>query len=305
MPISATDHEWLRLEAADGRALETLVAGPRDGVPLVFHSGTPTAATPWPLLFDAAAKRGLRTVTFSRAGYAASTPRPGRSVADVVGDVSAILDQLGAGTFVTLGWSGGGPHAAACAALLPDRCLGAALLAGVAPYPADGLDWFAGMGEDNITEFHLALEGEAAIRPLTIENAKELADVQPDQVAAALGNLVSDVDVAALTGDFAEYSAEAFRRAVSTGIEGWIADDLAFAGPWGFDVAAITVPVAVWQGGQDRMVPFGHGEWLANHIPGARRHLYTDEGHLSLSIAKLDVILDDLLDLAGVHAKNV
>lgn len=301
MTTSAGAHEWLRLEAADGRALETLVAGPRDGVPLLFHSGTPTAATPWPLLFDAAARRGLRTVTFSRPGYAASTPRPGRSVADVVGDVSAILDQLGAGTFVTLGWSGGGPHAAACAALLPDRCLGAALLAGVAPYPADGLDWFAGMGEDNVTEFHLTLEGEAAIRPLTIENAKELADVQPDQVAAALGNLVSDVDVAALTGDFAEYSAEAFRRAVSTGIEGWIADDLAFAAPWGFDVAAIRVPVAVWQGGQDRMVPFGHGEWLANHIPGARRHLYPDEGHLSLGIAKLDVILDDLLDLAGVH----
>jgi pimeloyl-ACP methyl ester carboxylesterase len=294
----AADYEWLRVETPDGRALETLVAGPAGGLPLVFHSGTPSAATPWPLLFDLAAQRGLRTVTLSRPGYAASSPRPGRSVADVAADVGVILDQLGAGAFVTLGWSGGGPHAAACAALLPDRCLAAALLASVAPYPAQGLDWFAGMGQDNVTEFTVALEGEAAIRPLTLENAKLYTNVQPDEVAAVLGNLVSNVDIAALTGDFAEYLAESVRRSVTTGIEGWIADDLAFSRPWGFDLAAITRPVAVWQGGQDRMVPFGHGEWLASHIPGARPHLYPDEGHLSLSVAKLDVILDDLLELA-------
>jgi pimeloyl-ACP methyl ester carboxylesterase len=302
MTPAATGHEWLRVETPDGRVLETLVAGPPSGLPLLFHSGTPTAATPWPLLFALAAERGLRTVTFSRPGYAGSSPLPGRSVADVVGDVGVILDHLGAGAFVTLGWSGGGPHAAACAALMPDRCLGAALLAGVAPYPADGLDWFAGMGQDNITEFTLTLEGEASIRPLTLENAKELANVQPAEVAESLGNLVSNVDIAAITGDFAEYLAETFRRSVSTGIEGWIADDLAFSRPWGFELAAVTRPVAVWQGGQDRMVPFGHGEWLASHIPAARPHLYPDEGHLSLSVAKLDVILDDLLELAGVRA---
>jgi pimeloyl-ACP methyl ester carboxylesterase len=301
MTPAAAGHEWLLVETPDHRALETLVAGPPGGLPLLFHSGTPTAATPWPLLFALAAERGLRTVTFSRPGYAGSSPLPGRSVADVVGDVGVILDHLGAGAFVTLGWSGGGPHAAACAAMMPDRCLGAALLAGVAPYPADGLDWFAGMGQDNITEFTVALEGEASIRPLTLENAKELANVQPAEVAESLGNLVSNVDIAAITGDFAEYLAETFRRSVSTGIEGWIADDLAFSRPWGFDLAAVTRPVAVWQGGQDRMVPFGHGEWLASHIPGARPHLYPGEGHLSLSVAKLDVILDDLLELAGVH----
>ena len=171
--------------------------------------------------------------------------------------------------------------------------------AGVAPYPAEGLDWLAGMGEDNVTEFKLALEGEAAIRPVTLEHAEQLATVQPREVADALGTVASDVDRAALTGAYAEYAAEMFHRAMSSGIEGWIEDDMAFTKPWGFDLTAITVPVAVWQGGQDLMVPFAHGEWLAAHIPGAEPHLYHDEGHLSLGLVKLGDILDDLLRIAG------
>jgi len=294
-----TQHEWFKVTTGDARALEVLAAGPPDGLPFLFHNGTPTAATPWPLLFDTAAQRGLRTITYSRPGYAASSPHPGRSVTDAVPDVVAILDQIGAGTFVTMGWSGGAPHALACAALLPDRCLAAVSGAGVAPYPAEGLDWLAGMGEDNVTEFKLALEGEAAIRPVTLEHAEQLATVQPREVADALGTVASDVDRAALTGAYAEYAAEMFHRAMSSGIEGWIEDDMAFTKPWGFDLTAITVPVAVWQGGQDLMVPFAHGEWLAAHIPGAEPHLYHDEGHLSLGLAKLGDILDDLLRIAG------
>ena len=149
-----TQHEWFKVTTGDARALEVLAAGPPDGLPFLFHNGTPTAATPWPLLFDTAAQRGLRTITYSRPGYAASSPHPGRSVADAVPDVVAILDQIGAGTFVTMGWSGGAPHALACAALLPDRCLAAVSGAGVAPYPSEGLDWLAGMGEDNVACCH-------------------------------------------------------------------------------------------------------------------------------------------------------
>ena len=294
-----TQHEWFIVTTPDGRALEALAAGPPDGLPLVFHNGTPTAATPWPPLFDAAAQRGLRTITYSRPGYAGSTPHPGRSVVDCVPDAVAILDHIGAGTFVTVGYSGGGPHALACAAMLPDRCLAAATGAGVAPYPADGLDFLAGMGEDNVVEFNLALQGEAAIRPITLEKAKQLATVQPRDVAAALGNVASDIDKASLTGAYAEYAAELFRRAVSSGIEGWIEDDMAFTKPWGFELTAITVPVAIWQGGQDLMVPYAHGEWLAAHVPGAHPHLYPDEGHLSLGLLKLGDILDDLVRIAG------
>jgi pimeloyl-ACP methyl ester carboxylesterase len=120
------------------------------------------------------------------------------------------------------------------------------------------------------------------------------------EVAQALRGLVSEVDKAALSGEVAEVVADMFRRALSTGIAGWRDDDLAFVRPWGFDLSAIEVPVSVWQGRQDRMVPFAHGEWLAAHIPTARAHLYDNEGHLSL-VAQLPRIIDDLLELAAAR----
>ncbi|TMD49118.1 MAG: alpha/beta hydrolase [Chloroflexi bacterium] len=289
---------WRRVRRPDGGELEVLSEDSADQ-PLVFHWGTPGAAVWFEPLATAAAHAGLRFVTYSRPGYAGSTPRPGRSVADAAADVAAILDALGADTFVTLGWSGGGPHAVACAALLPDRCAAAASLAGVAPYGGEGLDWLAGMGPENIEEFSAAVEGESALNAAVLKMAGELKTVQGADVAAALGGLVSDVDKRALTGEFADILAESFRRSVSTGVAGWRDDDLAFTRSWGFDLGSIRRPVAVWQGGQDRMVPFAHGQWLAAHIPSARVHLYPDEGHLSLGVASLDRIVADLARLGS------
>jgi pimeloyl-ACP methyl ester carboxylesterase len=296
MGAVAPDDDYLHLPIAD-RSLEVLVTGPDDGPALVFHSGTPSAAIPFAPLLDAAGAAGLRLVTWSRPGYGGSTPSPGRTVADVAADTAAVLDALGIDRFRTLGWSGGGPHALACAALLPGRCTAAATLAGIAPYPADGLDWPAGMGEENVEEFSLALEGEEALSLWLEEQAAGLAGVTADEVADSLGGLVSPVDVASLTGTFAEYLAAAFRRSVSTGIAGWRDDDLAFVRHWGFDVADIAVPVAVWQGDSDLMVPPAHGRWLADRIPGARDHLHPGEGHLSLAVGAMDRIVAELADL--------
>jgi pimeloyl-ACP methyl ester carboxylesterase len=288
-----------QVELTDGRVLEVLSDGPDDGMPLVFQNGTPTAAMLFPPMVEIAAARGLRTVTYSRPGYAGSTARPGRSVADAAMDIVAILDAIGADRFVTIGWSGGGPHALACAALLADRCAAAVSLSGVAPYPAAGLDWLAGMGPENVEEFTLAIQGDSALTPWLEEAAKQLATVQGTEVAAALGGLVSDIDKASLTGEYAEFVAATFRRAVSAGIAGWRDDDLAFAKPWGFELDAIERPVAVWQGGEDRMVPMAHGEWLAEHIPGAHKHLYPEEGHLSLGVSALHRIVDNLVEMAA------
>ena len=294
------DETWRVVTTPDGRSLEVLVVGSPDGRPLVFHGGTPVAAVPFPPLIDAAAHRDLQVITYSRPGYATSDPQPGRSVADAAADVAAILDVLGHEHFVTVGWSGGGPHALACGALLPERCLGVATIAGVASYPADGLDWLAGQGEENIDEFSTAIQGEAALTAWLNDAAEDMAHVMADDVVAVLGDLVSDVDKASLTGDFAEWCAGSFRKAVSTGIAGWRDDDLAFLKPWGFALDDITRPVAVWQGGQDRMVPFAHGEWLAGHIGAARSHLLPDEGHLSISVGRLPEIITELIEVADL-----
>jgi pimeloyl-ACP methyl ester carboxylesterase len=290
-----------------GRRLEVLTDGPAYVRALVFHSGTPSAALPFRPLTEAAGAQGLRLITWSRPGYGGSEPAPGRSVADVASDTTAVLDALAIDEFVTLGWSGGGPHALACAALLPGRCKAAGTIAGVAPYPADGLDWMAGMGEENVEEFTLALLGEQALTPYLEEQARVLGQVTGPQVAQALGGLVSPVDAASLTGEFAEFLAAVLRRAVSTGVAGWRDDDLAFTRDWGFDISTVGVPVAVWQGGQDLMVPPAHGRWLAERIPNVHDHLHPGEGHLSLAVGALDRIVADLVDLAwpsGVRGRR-
>jgi pimeloyl-ACP methyl ester carboxylesterase len=123
-----------------------------------------------------------------------------------------------------------------------------------------------------------------------------LKTVTGQDIVAALGGLVSDADKSALTGVFADVLAESFRRAVSTGIAGWRDDDLAFTRPWGFALTSVRVPVAIWQGAQDRMVPFEHGRWLAANVAGAQSRLLDDEGHLSL-INHIDRILEDLVEL--------
>jgi pimeloyl-ACP methyl ester carboxylesterase len=210
-----------------------------------------------------------------------------------------VLDSFGIGEFVTLGWSGGGPHALACAALLPGRCVAAATLAGVAPFTADDLDWPAGMAEENVEEFSLAVQGEQVLTPWLEEQAAALAGVTGAEVAQSLGGLVSPVDTASITGEFADYLAATFRRAVSTGVAGWRDDDLAFVRDWGFEPASIGVPVSVWQGDQDLMVPPSHGRWLIRRLPGARDHRYPDEGHLSLAVGAMDRIVAELTDAAG------
>ena len=272
--------------------------GPADGRVLVFHVGTPNAPDAFPLLTDALDERGWQLVAYARPGYAGSARREGRSVADAAADTAAVLDELGLDRFVTIGWSGGGPHALACAALLPDRCDAAASLAGVAPFDAEGLDFLAGMGPENVEEFGAAARSRDELEAFLERFAAGLSTVTGEEVGASLGDLVDDVDRRALTGELAETMARMFRRALSTGIAGWFDDDLAFVKPWGFDLSEIAVPVSIWQGAHDGMVPFAHGEWLAAHVPGARVHLYEEEGHISL-VGQLPRILDDLVSRTG------
>jgi pimeloyl-ACP methyl ester carboxylesterase len=286
-------------KAADGRVIDYLTAGPTGGLPLVVHEGTPMGLVLNTRLAEAAAERGLRVVQAARPGYEGSTPRPGRTVGDVVPDTTALLDELGADSFAAIGFSGGGPHALACAALAPGRCLAAASVAGVAPYTAEGLDFLAGMGPENVEEFGLAARGESALTPFLEREATGLRAVTGGQIAASLGGLISGADAAVITGEFADDLAAGLRGALRGGIAGWRDDDLAFTADWGFPLDAAGGRVTLWQGDQDNMVPFGHGQWLAANLPGARVHLQPGAGHLTMTVTAIGPILDDLLDLAG------
>jgi pimeloyl-ACP methyl ester carboxylesterase len=294
----ATVDRQVKMGTTDGRTLDVYVDGPKDAVPLLFHNGTPSSGLLFAPFVEAARQRGLKMVSFSRAGYGGSTRNPARSVADVVPDVAAVLDQLGADRCYTLGWSGGGPHALASAALLPARVIGVATVGSLAPYDADGLDWFAGMGQENVEAFSAALAGDVRLQRFLEGAGSEFATITPDEVEARLVDVASDVDRSAISGDSAAWLAEVFRESVRNGTWGWIDDELAFVKPWGVDLSAVDVPLAIWQGAQDRMTPFTHGEWLARHIPGVHPHLLPDHGHLSLGVSSFGLMLDDLMAIA-------
>ena len=286
-----TDVEELTVTLRDGRTLAAAISGPPDGVPLLYHHGTPGCLLQPRANQAACAERGLRFLTYSRAGVEGSTRNPGRSVADVAADMEDLLDAIGAERCLVAGKSGGGPHALATGALLPDRVAAVISIAGCRPYDEGFLD---GMGEDNIEEFHLALEGEEALRPFVLKHREALKDADGAAVVADLASLLPEVDRRVLTSEVGADAVSGMVGGVQVP-EGWIDDDLAFIRDWGFDLGAIGVPVTVWQGDDDRMVPFAHGEWVAAHVPGARAELRRGEGHISLLVDRFGEILDDLI----------
>jgi pimeloyl-ACP methyl ester carboxylesterase len=295
MTVSKQTH----LHLTDGRHLDVLESGPPDGQVLVFHHGTPGSSVPFRAMSAAAQRLGLRLVTTSRPGYGDSTRRMGRRVVDVAVDTAAVLDAIGADRCLIAGWSGGGPHALACGAQLAERVAAVAVIASVAPYPADGLDWMAGMGEDNLEEFGAALRGDAALRPYLNRQRAELQHTTASDLVTSMSSLLPPVDRAVLTGDFGDDLAANFREALRVGVDGWIDDDLALTRPWGFDVTEVATPTTLWQGSNDLMVPFSHGKWLAERIPGVVAHLEDGEGHLSIGIGSINSILQELVDVSS------
>ncbi len=287
-----------RLRLDDGRSLDLWVdeAPAADKLtPLVFHSGTPSSGYGYAVFAAAARERGLRMVGWSRPGYGSSTRHPGRRVIDVVDDTIAVLGYLGAERVYVVGHSGGGPHALACAARLPDRVLGTAVIAGVAPFEAEGLDFLDGMGQENHEEFGAALEGEAALAAYLEPAREQILGLTGPDVAAMFGDLVDDVDRSAVTGEYAAWLADQMREGQRESSAGWLDDDLAFTEPWDFDLGSIAGRVHVWQGGHDRMVPFAHGQWLVEHLGNPCPHLHPEHGHMSLAVAGLPAILDSLV----------
>jgi pimeloyl-ACP methyl ester carboxylesterase len=271
----------------DGRKLRIIEAGQPDGVPVVVHSGTPDSRLLHDRWIEDARSRGIRLIGYDRPGYGGSTPRTGRSVASAADDVAAIAKTLNLKRLFVWGTSGGGPHALACAALLPDLVVAAAALASPAPYPATGLDWFVGMGEDNVAEFGAALKGREALQKYVDAAASSLLGSDPAELVQAFRSLLCPMDVAVFTEDFADFVLNRVREGIKERRDGWVDDDIAFVTPWGFELDQIRVPVMLMHGEQDQMVPFSHGKWLVSNIPNVVARFLADDGHLTLSARRI------------------
>ena len=258
-------------ELSDGRRLHVYEADAEptdDRLAVIWHHGTPNVGEPPEPLLSAAAGLGLRWVSYDRPGYGGSTPHPGRDLASAAADVEAIADALGLGRFAVMGHSGGANHALACAALLPDRVVGAVCGSGLAPLTAAGLDWFAGMISSGAIKLRAATAGRAAL-----EQHLAIDGYNP--------KMFTPQDHAALEGAWS-WLARVAGKAIEVGPNGMVDDDLAYVAPWGFDPEAIRRPVLLLHGEKDRIVPSSHGEWLAGRVPGAQLWLRPDDGHVSV-----------------------
>lgn len=290
--MSYQDHVVL---TQDGRKLFVREAGLPDGVPVLFHHGTPGSRILYKVWIEDAESRGIRLISYDRPGYGGSTPNPGHSVADVTEDVAAIARHFKLDRLATWGSSGGGPHVLACAALLPDLVTAAAAIASPAPYTADGLDWYEGMGEDNIEEIGAALDGRDVLEEYIEAHTPGILNADAKGLVAAFKSVLSPADAAVLTEDYAEFRLKQFHAGIKERRDGWVDDDLAIIKPWGFDLSKIKTPVLLMHGQQDRFVHFSHGEWLASKISGVEARLTEEDGHLTLTATGISIVHEWLL----------
>jgi pimeloyl-ACP methyl ester carboxylesterase len=280
------------VEAADGRTLRVEDGGDPHGKPVLTHHGTPGAGLLYAPDEADARERGIRLIGYDRPGYGGSTPQPGRTVADCAADVREIARALDIDRLAIWGISGGGPHALACAALLPDLVVAVGSLASIAPWGVPGLDYFKGMGEENVADIKLLVGNEPAARLKSKADRERLLSVSAERMNTAFPSLLSPVDAAASTLAMSQYHYDCNQLGLAPGDDGWWDDGIAHMRPWGFEFAAIKVPVQLWHGRQDQFVPFQHGQWLASQIPGVDAHLTEEDGHITLAAKRV----------SGVHA---
>jgi pimeloyl-ACP methyl ester carboxylesterase len=263
------------VDLAGGRTLHVYDTA-LDGVPVFWHHGTPNTGEPPVPLFDAAKRLGLRWVSYDRPNYGPSTPLPGRDLASAAADTDMVADALGLERFAVMGHSGGSNHALACAALLRDRVPVCVCVSGLAPYGAEGLDWFAGMADGGIADLKAAAAGRTVL-----EQHLAHGEFDPEQFTPA--------DEEALSGDWAWLGGVA-GKALQGGIDGMVDDQLAYVAPWGYVPEQVVAPVLLVHGEQDRMVPSSHSRWLAERVPSAELWLRPDDGHISVLSSAEDAL---------------
>jgi pimeloyl-ACP methyl ester carboxylesterase len=276
------------LALRDGRTLHVYDTGTgsgANGLAVFWHHGTPNTGAPPEPLFAAAAERGIRWVSHDRPGYGGSTPQPGRDVASAATDIASIADALGIDQFAVMGHSGGGPHALACAAVLPERVLATACMSGLAPFGAEGLDWFADMTPSGAAELRAAAAGRAAL-----EAHFASAKFDPDMFTPA--------DHAALSGAWS-WIGTVVAQALESDQGGMVDDDLAYVAPWGCDPGQVRAPTLFVHGAQDRIVPSSHAEWLAQRCGSAELWLRPGDGHVCVLNSGVRV-----LDWLRKHARR-
>jgi pimeloyl-ACP methyl ester carboxylesterase len=265
----------------DDRVLAVEVSGAPDGTPVFLLHGSPGSRRGPKPRSSVLYRQGVRLICYDRPGYGSSTRMPQRRVADAAGDVRAIADHLGVERFAVVGRSGGGPHALACAALLPERVVRTAVLVGLAPTDAAGLDWFQGMSAANANTHTTAKRDTVRLTHEMRELAAQTA-ADPESLIESLRTQASPPDLRFMQSViYRRMLADSYADALEIGPYGWLDDILAFRDYWGFELDAIERPVRLWHGAHDTFAPASHSRWLATRIPRAEVHVQYGAAHFA------------------------
>ncbi len=284
----------MQLELPDGRALGYAEYGAPGGKPVLHFHGCPSSRLEGRLADAIALRLGIRVIAVDRPGYGLSDFKSSRAIAEWPNDVVALADALGLERFAVMGLSGGGPYAAACAALSPERVTKAAIVSGVGPLDAPGA--MAGMMWLNRAAFALSHRAPWLLGGV-FGFLLPVLRRDPDRFFRWAAAVLSEADKAVLAEReprevFAQSALEAFRA----GTRGPARDVFLYGRPWGFRLSDIAVEVQLWQGEADVIVPVALGRHQAGAIPDCQARFFPGEGHFSLVVKKLEEILSTLTD---------
>jgi pimeloyl-ACP methyl ester carboxylesterase len=261
----------------DGRDLSYTEFGAPHGVPVLGFHGTPGSRFMFRLVHEPARRLGMRIIAPERPGFGRSTYQHQRTLADWASDVAALASYLGLKKFGVAGISGGGPYAAACAALLPAFVTAAALISPVGPLcPPEGPN---AIGTARYVTFRLlpritpAMKGAFSLGRLMFLNA-------PDSIYGFILRRACAADRRILRKtDFRRNLLDGVSEGLRPGIRGVVQEMRIFCKPWDLPFSAVKAPVLLWQGMADRNVPVAASLRLARLLPGCELHRLEGEGH--------------------------
>ncbi|MCU1426299.1 MAG: alpha/beta hydrolase fold protein [Actinomycetia bacterium] len=278
---------------ASGRDVGYYEFGDPSGFPVIALHGTPASGAGFLFAHESARAHGLRLLAPDRPGVGRSDLVKRRPVRAYASDLAEFADALGIDRFAVLGYSGGGPFACAAAYGLPHRVQSVAVVAGAGqigvwatPRESDVMDWFF-MRAARYSPFVAS-----GLLWMVAEVAKRVPQIPSLSIARELGEADRDAFASPVNR---EAAVRMFTDAFVRGSRGAVDDYAAIAEPWGFDVEDIRVPIYVFQGDADTIVPLAHAEALTERVPDAKLVVWPGAGHFGV-ITHIDEVFTSLFD---------
>lgn len=266
----------------DGRTLGFSDYGKPTATPILLFHGTPGSRIcgleDWSLL----EQYRIRVIAPERPGYGLSDPNQGRKIMDWVGDVAALADHLGLDRFHIAGESGGGPYVLACAVQMPTRVLSATLIGSACP--PEGVRLVKAMTFGNRIGFYLARYAPLLMKWASAMFANAVRK-HPEKVMQRLVSQLSEWDRNVLERSGVrkrDLLMAHFKEAFRQGSYGHCSDSLLIARHWEFDLSVIKVPVFMWHGESDNLMPMASAKEFSRLIPGCECHFIPGAGHFLL-----------------------